>query len=121
MYEFSGKVQEVCDIQTFGSGFTKRELIVEEGGERQYPNNVTFNFKKENIAKLDGVHAGDCVTVGFVLDGRSWIDPRTNKERHFSDLVGLTVRITARAADRQAVTPVGAEAGASESEEDYPF
>jgi len=93
MYEFSGKVHEVCDVQTFSSGFSKRELIVEEDGRRQYPNHVTFNFKRENASKLDGVKVGDRVTVTFELDGRSWVDPRTNKERHFSDLVGLAVRV----------------------------
>lgn len=118
MYEFSGKVHEVCEVQTFSSGFTKRELIVEEGGERQYPNNVTFNFKKEYAAKLDDVKAGDRVTVGFVLDGRSWIDPRTNKERHFSDLVGLSVRVEERTEPK---APVVAEKVAPEGDEEYPF
>jgi len=118
MYEFSGRVHEVCEVQTFSSGFTKRELIVEEDGERQYPNNVTFNFKKEYASKLDDVRAGDRVTVGFVLDGRSWIDPRTNKERHFSDLVGLSVRVEEHA---KSEAPAAVEKAASEGDEEYPF
>lgn len=30
MYEFTGKVKSVGELQTFASGFTKRELVVEE-------------------------------------------------------------------------------------------
>ena len=32
MYEFTGKVKAVGEVQTFASGFTKRELVVEEWG-----------------------------------------------------------------------------------------
>lgn len=92
MYEFTGTVTEVCAVQTFSSGFSKRELIVrEEQGE--WSRNITFNFKKDHISQLDGVGVGDRVAVMFALDGREWTDPRTNKIRHFSDLVGLGVKV----------------------------
>ena len=34
MYEFTGKVKTVGELQTFASGFTKRELVVEKAAER---------------------------------------------------------------------------------------
>ena len=33
MYEFTGKVKSVGELQTFPSGFQKRELVVEEAGD----------------------------------------------------------------------------------------
>ena len=33
MYEFTGKVKGVGELQTFASGFTKRELVVEKAAE----------------------------------------------------------------------------------------
>ena len=89
MYEFIGKVKTVGELQTFASGFTKRELVVEEEREGKWPNVVAFAFKKDNVAKLDGVKPGMRVKVGFAVDGREWTDPKTGKVRYFSDLTAL--------------------------------
>ncbi len=89
MYEFTGKVKAVGEVQTFASGFTKRELVVEEEREGNWPNVVAFAFKKDNVAKLDGVKPGMRVKVGFAVDGREWTDPKTGKVRYFSDLTAL--------------------------------
>ena len=89
MYEFTGKVKTVGELQTFASGFTKRELVVEEELEGNWPNVVAFAFKKDNVAKLDGVKPGMRVKVGFAVDGREWTDPKTGKVRYFSDLTAL--------------------------------
>ena len=89
MYEFTGKVKAVGEVQTFASGFTKRELVVEEEREGNWPNVVAFAFKKDNVAKLDGVRPGMRVKVGFAVDGREWTDQKTGKVRYFSDLTAL--------------------------------
>ena len=81
MYEFTGKVKSVGEVQTFASGFTKRELVVEEERKGNRPNVVAFTFKKDNAAKLDGVKPGMRVKVGFAVDGREWTDPKTGKVR----------------------------------------
>ena len=86
MYEFTGKVKGVGELQTFASGFTKRDLVVEEERDGRWPNVVAFAFKKDNAAKLDGIVPGMRVKVGFAVDGREWTDPKTGKVRYFSDL-----------------------------------
>ena len=89
MYEFTGIVKAVGELQTFASGFSKRDLVVEEEREGNWPNVVAFAFKKDNVAKLDGVKPGVRVKVGFAVDGREWADPKTGKVRYFSDLTAL--------------------------------
>ena len=89
MYEFTGKVKGVGELQTFASGFTKRDLVVEEERAGNWPNVVAFAFKKDNAAKLDGIVPGMRVKVGFAVDGREWTDPKTGKARYFSDLTAL--------------------------------
>ena len=89
MYEFTGKVKVVGELQTFASGFTKRDLVVEEERAGNWPNVVAFAFKKDNAAKLDGIVPGLRVKVGFAVDGREWTDPKTGKVRYFSDLTAL--------------------------------
>ena len=89
MYEFTGKVKVVGELQTFASGFTKRDLVVEEERDGRWPIVVAFAFKKDNAAKLDGIVPGLRVKVGFAVDGREWTDPKTGKVRYFSDLTAL--------------------------------
>ena len=89
MYEFTGKVKVVGELQTFASGFTKRNLVVEEERDGRWPNVVAFAFKKERVALLDGMVSGTRVKVGFAVDGREWTDPKTGKVRYFSDLTAL--------------------------------
>ena len=81
MYELTGKVKTVCEVQTFASGFTKRELVVEEEREGKWPNVVAFAFKKEKATLLDGLTPGMRVKVGFAVDGREWTDPKNGKVR----------------------------------------
>lgn len=89
MYEFIGTVRAVGELQTFASGFSKRELVVEEEHDGRWPNVVAFSFKKEKAALLDEMVSGARVKVGFVVDGREWTDPKTGKVRNFSDLTAL--------------------------------
>ena len=89
MYEFIGKVRSVGKLQTFASGFTKRDLVVEEERDGRWPNVVAFSFKKEHAAKLEGMAPGLRVKIGFAVDGREWTDPKTGKVRYFSDLTAL--------------------------------
>ena len=89
VYEFAGKVKAVGEPQTFASGFSKRDLVVEEERDGRWPNVVAFSFKKDNAALLDGMSPGARVKVGFAVDGREWTDPKTGKVRYFSDLTAL--------------------------------
>ena len=89
MYEFTGKVKVVGELLTFASGFTKRDLVVEEERAGNWANVVAFAFKKERVALLDGIVSGTRVKVGFAVDGREWTDPKTGKVRYFSDLTAL--------------------------------
>ena len=89
MYEFNGTVKKVGELQKFSSGFTKRDLIVEEDKPGDWKNVVSFTFKKDNTAKLDGVSVGTRVKVTFAVDGREWTDPKTGKVRYFTDLTAV--------------------------------
>ncbi|MBC2600729.1 DUF3127 domain-containing protein [Puniceicoccus vermicola] len=71
MFELEGKVKEVFDEQTFGSGFRKREFVVtvEDG---KYPQDIKFECVQDKIQQLDNVSADDTVKVKFDIRGREW-------------------------------------------------
>ena len=70
-YELTGKVKLVQDAQTFGSGFTKREMVVtvEDG---KYPQDISLEFVQDKVSLLDTVHEGQEVTVTFDVRGREY-------------------------------------------------
>ncbi len=83
-YEFDGKVKVIFDTVTFPSGFTKREFVVTEPGDR-YPQDVKFNMIRENCALLDSFKPGDAVRVTFNLRGNLY------KDKYYTDLQAFKI------------------------------
>ena len=49
IYEYTGVVEKVLQLQTFASGFTKRDVVMTDdvGTESKWPNHIAFTFKKD--------------------------------------------------------------------------
>ena len=54
MYELTGRVRRIGELQKFASGFTEQELVVDEDHRGAWPKTVAFAFKRDNIAMLEG-------------------------------------------------------------------
>lgn len=95
IYEYTGVVEKVLEMQTFASGFTKRDVVLTDdvGTESKWPNHIAFTFKKDSTVLLDGVREGQRAKIRFAIDGRAWNDPKTGKDRYFTDLTGLKLEI----------------------------
>lgn len=70
-YEMEGTVKMVGDVQTFASGFSKREFVVEVEDGR-FPQSIKFECVKEKISLTDGVSVGDPVKVTFDIRGNEY-------------------------------------------------
>ena len=92
LFEITGKVVAVNDVQTFASGFTKRDIVINTSANPSFDSPVTFSFKKDKTALLDGVKPGDEVKVKFGIDGRKW--DGANGTRYFVDLTGFGLEVT---------------------------
>jgi single-strand DNA-binding protein len=97
-YELKGKVKVVQDAQTFGSGFTKRELVVtvEDG---KYPQDISLEFVQDNVSKLDGVNEGDEVDVTFDIRGREY------EGKYFNNLQAWKMSVVSAGSAPSAPTP----------------
>ncbi len=113
IYEYTGVVEEVGQVQTFSSGFTKRDVIIgnDIDSPSKYPNPVKFTFKKDNCSLLDGVSKDQRAKVRFAVDGRRWEGPKG--VQYFVDLTGLKIEVLN--ADGSSTEPVPAPA-----EPDFP-
>ncbi|MDF7806691.1 DUF3127 domain-containing protein [Pontiellaceae bacterium B12219] len=116
-YELTGKVKLIQDAQTFGSGFTKREMVVtvEDG---KYPQEINLEFVQDKVSLLDTVQAGQEVTVTFDIRGREY------NGRYFNNLQGWKIQTSAAAPEADDKPPVSDKdvpADFDEYEDDIPF
>jgi len=68
--ELEGSVKLVMDVQTFGSGFQKREFVVTT--KEQYPQDVKFELVKDRVDLIDPYKQGDTVKVHFNIRGNEY-------------------------------------------------
>jgi single-strand DNA-binding protein len=124
-YDLTGKVKLIQDAQTFGSGFTKREMVVvvEDG---KYPQEINLEFVQDKVSLLDTVQVGQEVTVTFDIRGREY------NGRYFNNLQGWKIQAgeavaapaapaAAPAADKPPVSDKDVPADFDEYEDDIPF
>ena len=71
MYETSGKLKWIGEVQSFPSGFTKREFVVTTAADK-YPQDLKFEIVKDRCALLDPFEVGQDVQVSFDIRGNEF-------------------------------------------------
>ena len=80
----SGRVEHIGDVQTFASGFSKRELVVNTGGD--YPQTIPILFLKARADMIEGYAVGDEVRVAVNFGGREY------QGRYFAEFTGWHIK-----------------------------
>lgn len=90
-YELTGKIKLINDVQTFGSGFTKREFVVtvEDG---KFPQEIALECIKDKTSLLDNFKPGQTVAVTFDIRGREY------NGRYFNNLQAWRIEAAAAGA-----------------------
>ena len=128
--ELIGTVKKLTDIQSFQSGFQKREMILLT--EEQYPQPISIEFLSDKISLLDNVSEGEKVKVGINIRGREWTNPQ-GEVKYFNSIVGWRVeKVYDNASGPEPTQPSGSVSPASapvsnsnpfedEEDDDLPF
>ena len=105
----TGTIKEIMDLQTFDSGFIKREFVLTTKDE--YPQDLKFEITKEKAETFETYNkVGDEVTVKFNIRG-NFHDP-TN--RYFVNLQAWRIeKNTSQNPEEETVQ--------AEAEDDLPF
>ena len=61
----------IGEVQSFASGFTKREFVVTTANDK-YPQDLKFEVVKDKCAMLDGFKTGQEVQVNFDIRGNEY-------------------------------------------------
>ncbi|CAI9430370.1 DUF3127 domain-containing protein [Candidatus Ornithobacterium hominis] len=86
--EVTGKIKKIFDLQTFSSGFTKKELILLT--QEQYPQTLAIEFHQDRTDLLDKFNVGDDVKISVNLRGREWTNPE-GVVKYFNSIVGWRI------------------------------
>ena len=86
--ELQGTIKKLTDLQTFPSGFQKRELILLT--EEQYPQPISIEFLQEKGDLLNNYNEGDKVKISINIRGREWTSPQ-NEVKYFNSIVGWRI------------------------------
>lgn len=122
--ELQGTVKKISEIQTFASGFQKREMVLLT--QEQYPQPINIEFLSDKINLLDNVSEGENVKVGINIRGREWTSPQ-GEVKYFNSITGWRVeKIADHAAEPTSAAPSQTAAPAQgnpfeDEEDDLPF
>ena len=83
--EIIGTVLQIMDQQVVNEKFSKREFVIEEAGNPQYPEILKLEFVNDKIPILDKYKVNDQVKVSVNVKGRRWADPE-GKYKYFTTL-----------------------------------
>lgn len=68
--QVKGKLKIKSDLQTFDSGFTKREFVITTA--EQYPQDIKLELFKEGTKLIDSSNVGDEINVHFNIRGNEY-------------------------------------------------
>lgn len=83
--EIAGTIKAITDIQTFASGFQKREIVVVTN--EQYPQPINIEFLQDKVDLLEVYKIGDEVKVSINIRGREWTSPQ-GEVKYFNSITG---------------------------------
>ncbi len=70
-FELTGTPKVIEDLQTFKSGFTKREFVIEVP-DGKYPQMIKFECVRDKIELLNNLTVGDELKVTFDIRGNEY-------------------------------------------------
>ena len=120
--QVTGKLIVLNDTQTFPSGFSKREFIIETPGD--YPQQIKLEAVKDRCSAFDSIPLGSVLAVDFNLRGNEY------QGKYYVNLQSWKVEVTERGdgntapSPEKALTPAGgpvSDAGAFKDDDEIPF
>lgn len=79
-YKFEGDIKVIMDVQSFDSGFKKREIVITS--DDQYPQDIKFEFLKDDVDMLKSFKPNERVIIDFSLRGNEY------NGKYYSNLIG---------------------------------
>ncbi len=86
--EIIGTIKRRTGIQTFASGFQKREFVIVT--DEQYPQPINIELLGDKVDIIDFVPDGTKVKVGINIRGREWTNPQ-GEVKYFNSITAWKI------------------------------
>ena len=85
-----GKLVEIFDTVQITEPFKKREFIIQDNKNPEYPEFVKVELIQEKVSLLDNLNVGDEINVLINIKGRKWEDKEGNI-KYFNSIQGWKI------------------------------
>ena len=89
-FKMKGVVHKVGQTMIVSEKFSKRELVMVDNSDANYPQYVSFEFTQDKTSLLDNVMEGQEIELSFNLRGREWKSPQGDV-KYFNTLQGWKI------------------------------
>lgn len=86
--ELIGTLKKIGEIQTFASGFQKREIVLVT--EEQYPQPILIELLSNNMDIVNNFKLNDRVKIGINIRGREWVN-QNGSTIYFNTITGWRI------------------------------
>ena len=111
-----GKLVEKFETVQITETFKKREFIIQENKNPEYPEYIKVELIQDKVSLLDSLNIGDEINVLINIKGRKWEDKEGNI-KYFNSIQGWKIESENENTTQENQT----EKINKESEEDLPF
>ena len=85
-----GKLVEIFDTVQITETFKKREFIIQDNRNPEYPEFVKVELIQDKVSLLDDLKVGDEINVLINIKGRKWEDKEGNI-KYFNSIQGWKI------------------------------
>ena len=111
-----GKLIEIFDTVQITETFKKREFIIQDNKNPEYPEFVKVELIQEKVSLLDNLNVGDEINVLINIKGRKWEDKEGNI-KYFNSIQGWKIET-----ENEGINQENSEDEINQdSDEDLPF
>ena len=111
-----GKLVEIFDTVQVTETFKKREFIIEDNKNPEYPEYIKVELIQDKVSLLDSLNIGDEINVLINIKGRKWEDKEGNI-RYFNSIQGWKIE-----SENDSINRENQEENINQdAEEDLPF
>jgi len=85
-----GKLVEIFDTVQITETFKKREFIIQDNKNPEYPEYIKVEFIQDKVELLNSLNVGDEINVLINIKGRKWEDKEGNI-KYFNSIQGWKI------------------------------
>lgn len=87
-----GIVHVIEETKTFGKGFRKRLVVLEQDNGR-FTNYIPIDFIRDSCDSVDGMSVGNEVEITYQLGGRKWQRDPQSETKYFLSAEAISFKV----------------------------